>query len=91
MKYIRIQNMVNRYDVLVLKDCGEYYVSSNAKKFNREQIQEKIGDSWNFVDEITEEDFVKDVKRIIESNKRSVEYHTDKLVELSALINLNDL
>ena len=91
MKFIRIQNMVDRYDVLVLKDCGEHYVSSDAKKFNREQIQEKIGDSWNFVDEITEEDFVKDVKRRIESNKRSIEYHTDKLVELSALINLDDL
>lgn len=91
MKFIRIRNMVNRYDVLVLKDCGENYISSDAKKFSREQIQEKIGDSWNFVDEITEEDFSKDVKRRIESNKRSVEYHTDKLVELSALINLDDL
>ena len=91
MKFIRIQNMVNRHDVLVLKDCGEHYVSSNSKKFNREQIQEKIGDSWNFVDEITEEDFVKDVKRRIESNKRLAEYHIDKLVELSTLINLDDL
>ena len=91
MKYVRITNMVNRFDVLVLKDCGEHYVSSNAKKFSKEQIHEKIGDSWNFVDEITEEDLIKDVKRRIESNKRSVEYHTDKLVELSALINLDDL
>lgn len=91
MKFIRIRNMVDRYNVLVLKDFGEHYVSSDAKKFNREQIQEKIGDSWNFVNEITEEDFIKDVKRRIESNKRSVEYHTDKLVELSALINLDDL
>lgn len=91
MKFIRIRNMVDRYDVLVLKYCGEHYISSDSKKFRREQIQEKIGDSWNFVDEITEEDFVKDVKRRIESNKRSVEYHTNKLVELSALINLDDL
>ena len=33
MKFIRIRNMVDRYDVLVLKDCGEHYISSNAKKF----------------------------------------------------------
>ena len=91
MKFIRIQNMVNRYDVLVLKDCGEYYVSSNAKKFSREQIQEKIGDSWNFVDEITKEDFVKDVKRLIESNRRSVIYNIDELIKLSSLINLEEL
>ena len=91
MKFIRIRNIVNRYNVLVLKDCGEHYVSSDAKKFNKEQIQEKIDDSWHFVDEITEEDFVKDVKRLIDSNRRSVEYHTDKLVKLSSLINLEDL
>lgn len=91
MKFIRIQNMINRYDVLVLKDCGEYYVSSDAKKFTVLQIEEKIGDSWNFTREITEEDFVKDVKRRIESNKRSVEYHTDKLVELSSLLELEEL
>ena len=91
MKFIRIQNMVNRYDVLVLKDCGEHYVSSDTKKFSKEQIHEKIGDSWNFVDEITEEDFVKDVKRLIDSNKRSVIYYVDELIELSSLINLEEL
>lgn len=91
MKYVRITNMVNRFDVLVLKDCGEHYVSSNAKKFGKEQIYEKIGDSWNFVDEITEEDFVKDVKRLIDSNRRSVIYHLDELIKLSSLINLEEL
>lgn len=91
MKFIRITNMVNRYDVLVLKDCGEHYVSSNAKKFSREQIQEKIGDSWNFVDEITEEDFIKDVKRIIDSSRRSIIYHIDELIKLSSLLELEEL
>ena len=91
MRYIRITNMVNRFDVLILKDCGEHYLSSNAKKFKREQIQEKIGDSWNFVDEITEEDFVKDVNRLIESNRRSVIYHIDELIKLSSLIELEEL
>lgn len=91
MKYVRITNMVNRFDVLVLKDCGEHYVSSNAKKFSKEQIHEKIGDSWNFVDEITEEDFVKDVKRLIDSNRRSVIYHVDELIKLSSLIKLEEL
>lgn len=91
MKYIRIQNMVNRYDVLVLKDCGEHYVSSNAKKFKKEQIHEKIGDSWNFVDEITEEDFIKDVKRLIDCNRRSVIYHIDELIKLSSLLELEEL
>lgn len=91
MKFIRIQNMVNRHDVLVLKNCDEHYISSNAKKFRREQIQEKIGDSWNFVDEITEEDFIKDVKRLMDSNRRSVIYHLDELIKLSSLINLDDL
>lgn len=91
MKFIRIQNMISQYDVLVLKNCGEYYVNSDAKKFSILQIQEKICDSWNFTREITEEDFIKDVKRRIESNKRSVEYHTDKLVELSSLLELEEL
>lgn len=91
MKFIRIQNMMNRYDVLVLKDCGEYYVSSDAKKFTTVQINEKIGDSWNFTQEITEEDFVKDVKRLINSNRRSAIYHIDKLIELGSLINLEEL
>lgn len=81
--------MVDRYNVIVLKDCGEHYVSSNAEKFSIEQIQEKIDDSWHLVDEITEEDFIKDVIRLINSNRRSVEYHTDKLVKLSSLINLD--
>ena len=91
MKYIKLRNMVDRYDVLILKDCGEHYLSSDAKKFQREVIQEKIDDSWHFIDEITEKDFIEDIKRRIKCNKRTIEYTTNRLVELGSLLKPEEL
>ena len=88
MKCFELHDLVDKFNILVLKELDdEFYLNSNGKKYRKDDIQSKIEEGWHYAKEIFESDFYKDVERRIKLAERYRDAFNRDIDTLTKLLN----
>lgn len=88
MKYFILYDLVDKFNVLVLKEFDdEFYVNSDGEKYSKDDVQSKLEDGWHYAKEIFESDFHREVERRIKLAERRIDSYNKDIVRLTKLLN----
>ena len=87
MKYLILYDLVDKFNVLVLKELNdEFYINSDGKKYSKDDIRSKLEDGWHYAKEIFESDFHREVERRIKLAERRIDSYNKDIIRLTQLL-----
>lgn len=88
MKYLILWDLVDKFNVLVLKELNdEFYINSDGEQYSKDDVQSKLEDGWHYAEEIFENDFHREVERRIKLAERRIDSYNKDIARLTKLLN----